>query len=903
MSDVIDPPMKDTPPPLESSGISVEAEMRHSYLDYAMSVIVSRALPDVCDGLKPVHRRILYSMHENGFEWNKPYRKSARVVGDVIGKYHPHGDKSIYDALVRMAQSFSMSLPLLDGQGNFGSVDGDPPAAMRYTEVRMAKPAHALLEDLERDTVDFQDNYDGSEREPVVLPARFPNILVNGAGGIAVGMATNIPPHNMGEVVRGCIAMIDTPDISQEELEKIIPGPDFPTGGIILGREGIVSAYRTGRGSFAMRGQVTIETSAKDKESIIITEIPYQVNKSALIEKIALLVRNNVINGISELRDESDRDGMRIVADLKRSALADVVLNQLYRHTALQSSFSANMVALNRGRPDLFSLQQFLTVFLGFREEVVIRRIKDDLKKDRARAHLLAGLAIAVDNVDTMVAIIRAAPNPAAARAGLMEKDWPAEQVAELIKLVDDPSHQISDKGSYKLSLIQAQAILDLRLQRLTALGREEIDEDVEKIAASISVSLKKLANRHLILADIKAELQDCEERFTTPRRTVIVDAQGDFEDEDLIEQADMVVTVSHTGYIKRVPLDTYRSQHRGGHGRAGMSTKADDFVQQVFVASTHDPILFFSSTGIFYKLKVWRLPQALPQARGKAMVNLFPLSQGERITTVMPLPSEEEISEDRYVVFATTSGYVRRNKLADFLNVNKNGKIAMKLPEGDTIVGVCTCTKDDDVLLTTQQGYATRFSVKDVRVFEGRSSRGVRGVRLGGEDKVVSITLLKQSDSTVAERGAYLKRVARVRREAGDDMEDLQATPNEATLSDARYAQLGAREEFILTISQRGFGKKTSSYAYRAQQRGGKGVRAMKIIEKNGPVMACFPVRENDQIILVTDKGKLIRCDVSEISFSGRITQGVAIVRTQENAQVMSVARLSDFGDQEELT
>jgi DNA gyrase subunit A len=714
------PPLPAMPDEGGISSITIEDEMRRSYLDYAMSVIVSRALPDVRDGLKPVHRRILHSMNENGYDWNKPYRKSARVVGDVIGKYHPHGDQSIYDALVRMAQDFSMRLPLLDGQGNFGSVDGDPPAAMRYTEVRMGKSAHALLEDIDKDTVNFQDNYDGSEREPTVLPARFPNLLVNGAGGIAVGMATNIPPHNLGEVVDATIAVMDNPAIGFDELNQIVPGPDFPTGGIILGRAGIRLAQETGRGSVVMRGRVTVEEVRKDREALIVHEIPYQVNKSSMIEKIAELVRDKRIEGISDIRDESDRHGMRVVIEIKRDAVADVVLNQIYKFSQLQTSFGVNSVALTGGRPEMMTLKDMLEAFVAFREEVVTRRTKFLLGKARDRAHVLVGLAIAVANIDEVIALIRKAPDPATARAQLMGRDWPARDMAPLIRLIADPRHQLKEDGSYRLSEEQARAILDLRLQRLTALGRDEIGEELEKLGSEIKDYLDILASRERVQQIIRDELTAVKEEFATPRRTEIADYLGDVDDEDLIAQEDMVVTVSHTGYIKRVPLATYRAQRRGGKGRSGMQTKDEDFVTRLFVADTHTPVLFFSSRGMAYKMKVWRLPLAAPQARGKALVNLLPLEEGERITTIMPLPEDENTWADLDVMFATTRGTVRRNKLSDFVEVRQNGKIAMKLDEGDSIVGVETCTNTDDVLLTTARGQAIRFKVTDVRVFAG---------------------------------------------------------------------------------------------------------------------------------------------------------------------------------------
>ena len=904
------------PPERDVSPISIEEEMRSSYLDYAMSVIVSRALPDARDGLKPVHRRILFSMSENGYDWNKPYRKSARVVGDVIGKYHPHGDQSIYDALVRMAQDFSMRLPLLDGQGNFGSVDGDPPAAMRYTEVRMAKAAHALLNDIDKNTIDFKDNYDGTEKEPVVLPAELPNLLVNGANGIAVGMATNIPPHNLGEVIDACIALIDNPAITIDELIEHVPAPDFPTGGIMLGRQGARSAYHLGRGSIVVRGRVEIEDIRKDRQAIIITEIPYQVNKASMVEKIAELVREKRIEGISDLRDESDRNGMRVVVELKRDAMADVVLNQLYRFSPLQTSFGANMLALDHGRPELMNLKQFLEIFVRFREEVISRRTKFELAKARDRAHVLVGLAIAVANIDEVIKLIRTAPDPASAREALMARDWPAAEIAPLIALIDDPRHRINDDGTIRMSEEQARAILDLRLQRLTALGRDEIGDELKGLGEKISDYLDILRSRNRVLTIMREELAAIKAEFATPRRTEIAEAGDEFEDEDLIQREDMVVTVSHHGYIKRVPLSTYRAQRRGGKGRSGMSTKEEDFVTRLFVANTHTPVLFFSSTGMVYKLKVWRLPQSTPQARGKAMINILPLKQGETITTVMPMPEDEASWDSLHVMFATRNGGVRRNKLSDFVQINRNGKIAMKF-EGDdaddSIIGVQICTEDDDVLLTAAGGRSARFPVADVRVFAGRTSTGVRGIKLDDGDRVIAMSILRHVEVTSAEREAYLKQAAAMRRamsgeteaEEGpfktDDEDADDAPSEELTLSPERYAELGAKEQFVLAVTERGFGRRSSSYRYPAKGRGGKGVIAMDITERNGHLVASFPVEDDDQIMLVTDAGQLIRCPVHDISIQARGTQGVTVFRTDPGERVVSVERVEETGSDEE--
>lgn len=882
--------------------ISIEEEMKTSYLDYAMSVIVSRALPDVRDGLKPVHRRILFSMNENGYDFNKPYRKSARVVGDVIGKYHPHGDQSIYDALVRMEQDFSMRLPLLDGQGNFGSVDGDPPAAMRYTEVRMAKPAHALLDDIDKDTVDFQDNYDNSEREPVVLPARFPNLLVNGANGIAVGMATNVPPHNLGELIDGAQAIIDNPELEDEELLQLVPGPDFPTGALILGYSGSKSSVMTGRGSIIMRGRAAVEEIRKDREAIIITEIPYQVNKSSMIEKIAELVRDKTIEGIADLRDESDRHGMRVVVELKRDAVADVVLNQLYRYSQLQTSFGANMLALNNGKPQLMNVGQMLRAFIRFREEVVTRRSKFELNKARDRAHVLVGLAIAVSNIDEVIALIRKAPSPQIAREQLMERDWPAADVAELIALIDDPLHRVSDAGTYKLSEAQARAILELRLQRLTAMGRDEIGDELKQLGETISDLLDILRSRERVMAIIKADLAEIKEEFATPRRSEFIEHDGEVDDESLIPQEDMVVTVSHGGYIKRVPLSTYRAQRRGGKGRSGMSTKDEDFVSRIFVANTHQPVLFFSTTGMVYKMKVWKLPAGNPQSRGKALVNLLPLQEGESIADIMALPSDESTWGDLNVMFATSFGNVRRNDLSDFISINRNGKIAMKPDEGERIIGVETCSDSDDVLLTSSNGRAIRFPVEKVRVFRSRNSTGVRGIKLDDGASVISLAILRGSDATPAERATYLKQAAAIRRAAaGEEAEieevatDDEEVTEEVALSPERYAEMGANEQFILAVSENGYGKRSSAYEYRVSGRGGKGIIAMTVTERNGDLLAAFPVEENDQIMLVTDGGTLIRCPVFDIRIAGRNTQGVTIFKTEDDARVVSVAHLGE--------
>jgi DNA gyrase subunit A len=888
--------------PGEITLTTIEDEMRKSYLDYAMSVIVSRALPDVRDGLKPVHRRIMFSMNENSYDWNKPYRKSARIVGEVMGKYHPHGDQSIYDALVRMAQDFSLRLPLIDGQGNFGSVDGDPPAAMRYTESRMARVAHALMDDIDKDTVNFRGNYDNSEQEPEVLPARFPNLLVNGSGGIAVGMATNMAPHNLGEVIDATIATIDNPAISIDDLIELVPGPDFPTGGIILGRLGVKAALYTGRGSVVLRGRVHTEEIRKDREALIVTEIPYQVNKSLMIERIAEMVRDKKIEGISDIRDESSREGMRVVVEIKRDAMADIVLNQLYRFSQLQSTFSVNNIALTGGRPEQLNLKDLLQAFITFREEVVTRRTKFLLTKARDRAHILVGLAIAVANIDAVIVLIRKSKDAGEAREALMDRVWPAKDLEPLIALIADPRHSLGLDNNYRLSEDQARAILDLRLQRLTALGMDEITDELRKLAAEISEYLDILRSRLRVMSIIKDELISIKTDFATPRRTEIIENDGEVDDEDLIAREDMVVTVSHAGYVKRVPLTAYRAQRRGGKGRTGVAMKDEDFVTKLFVANTHTPILFFSSLGMVYRMKVWRLPVGNPQSRGKALINLLPLAQDERITTIMPLPENPNDVATLHLMFATRSGGVRRNALDDFESINRSGKIAMKLDEGDMIAGVEICTDADDVLLTTAQGQCIRFSVSDVRVFKGRDSTGVRGIRLEDGDHVISMAVIRHMDATAEERVAFLKMSRAV---AGEEA-DVEASDEEAVadtgLSQERYAAMGAAEQVILTVSSNGYGKRTSSFEYRITNRGGKGIVAMAVNDRNGPLVASFPVEVTDQIMLVTDGGQLIRCPVDGIRKAGRSTQGVIVINTADDEHVVSVECLKeDEGDDSE--
>jgi len=908
----------DTPPGGEGAGakgpadirpITITEEMKRSYRDYAMSVIVSRALPDLRDGLKPVHRRILFGMRELGLDWNKAYKKAARVCGDVIGKYHPHGEGAVYDALVRMAQDFSMRLPLVDGQGNFGSIDDDPPAAMRYTECRLAKIAHRLLDDIDKNTVDFRLNYDGSEREPTVLPAAFPNLLVNGSGGIAVGMATNIPPHNLGEVVDACIAYLDDPEIGIDELNQIVPGPDFPTGGMILGRAGIAAAYHKGRGSIVMRAKVHVETTRKDRQAIIVTAIPYQVIKKTLIEKIAAQVREKKIEGISDIWDETNREGMRIVIELKRDAIADVVLNQLWRHSDMQTNFGANMLAINGGRPEQLNLKDIVAAFVAFREEVVSRRTKHLLAKSRDRAHVLVGLAVAVANIDEMIRLIRSAASPAAAREQMMARAWPARDIGPLVDLIADPRHRLEDDGTVRLSEEQARAILDLRLQRLTALGRDEIGDELKKIGEEITDYLAILASRLRIVDIIKTELSDIKAEFGTPRLTEIVEMEGEVEDEDLIAREDMVVTVSHRGYIKRVPLSTYRAQRRGGKGRSGMSTREEDVVTQIFIASTHTPVLFFSSRGMVYRMKVWRLPAATPQSLGKALVNLLPLAEGETITSILPLPEDETSWGQLELMFATRSGNVRRNSLADFRSIMRSGKKAMRLDEGDSIIGVAVASPEEDVVLTTAQGQCIRFQIKEgVRLFKGRESDGVRGIRLAAGDKAISMAILRHMEVETGERDVYLSQALAMRRaqagesaDAGEAEADADAeagTAAGASLSPARYAELAAHEQFVLTVSETGYGKRTSSYAFRISGRGGKGITAMTVNERNGPLVASFPVEESDQVMLVTDGGKLIRCPVDDIRITGRNVQGVRILKTEEDEKVVSVERIPEDGN-----
>jgi DNA gyrase subunit A len=904
---------EDTPENVAPKGgdvasITVEDELRKSYLDYAMSVIVSRALPDARDGLKPVHRRILYSMHDLGMDPNKSYSKCARVVGDVLGRFHPHGDASVYMALVRMAQPFSMGLMLVDGQGNFGSVDGDMPASMRYTECRMASAAVALMADIDKDTVDFQPNYDEKELEPAVLPTRIPNLLVNGAGGIAVGMATNIPPHNLGEVVDACLALLDDPQISDEALLDIVPGPDFPTGGEIMGRTAPRNALRDGRGSVVVRGKASIETIRKDREAIVVTELPYQVNKQTLIERIAELVREKKLEGVSDVRDESDRHGMRMVVELKRDASGDVVLNQLWRFTAMQSSFGVNMLALNHGRPEQMGLRQLLEAFLEFREEVVVRRTKFELAKARDRGHVLVGLAVAVANIDEVIHIIRSSADPSEARERLQAKAWPVGDMIALVELIADPRSMLVDGDKLNLTDEQARAILALTLSRLTGLGRDDIFGEARELAGTIQSHLTLLSDRANILAVVREELVEVKDKFAVPRRTLIGEGDAEMEDEDLIPREDMVVTVTHGGYVKRVALNAYRTQHRGGKGRSGVAMKEDDAVVGVFSASTHTPVLFFATNGKAYKLKTWRLPLGNPQSRGKAFVNLLPIEPGDTIMNVLPIPEDEATWGDLDIMFATASGDVRRNKLSDFASVNRAGKIAMKLEDGDHMVGVALCTADDDVLLTTALGQAIRFKADDVRVFKGRDSTGVRGVRLAEGDEVISMAILGRVDATPEERAAYVKHSNAMRRAAnGEGEDDAVVEADEEAVADAvlsveRIAELGAAEQFILTVTETGFGKRSSAYEYRRTGRGGKGLTAHGLGGRAGNrLAAAFPVEETDDLLLVTSGGQMIRTPMDQVRVVGRASQGVTIFRTAEGEKVVSVERLPDSGGGDE--
>ena len=900
IANVVDKPAQDITP------VDISEEMRRSYPDYAMSVIVSRALPDVRDGLKPVHRRIIYLMFENGYDYNRPFRKSARIVGDVLGKYHPHGDSSVYDAMVRMAQPFAMRVPMIDGQGNFGSMDGDGAAAMRYTEARLAKVAHALIEDIDKDTVDFMPNYDESLQEPIVLPARYPNLLVNGTNGIAVGMATNIPPHNLGEVISACCAYIDNPDITIDELIHYVPGPDFPTGGLILGQSGAKSAYYTGRGSVVMRAKCTIEEIRKDREAIIVHEIPYQVNKAAMVQRIAELVKEKKVEGISDIRDESDRQGVRVVIEVKKDVQADVILNQLYKLTPLQTSFGMNMLAINGGRPMMLNLKDIIAAFIEFREEVIRRRTIYELNKARDRAHTLVGLAIAVENIDPVIELIRTAPSPQEAKDALLSKAWPAGDVEPLVILIDEPDRKV-ENGHYHLSEAQAKAILDLRLQRLTGLERDKIHQELYNLGDEIKECLSILGSREKLYGIMRDELIAIKDEYATPRLTKIEEFEFEQDVESLIQREDMVVTVTEAGYIKRVPLNAYKAQKRGGKGKSGMTTKEEDFVSRLFVTSTHTPVLFFSSKGLVYKLKVYKLPLGSPTSKGKPFVNLLPLDEGENITTIMPLPEKEADCKNLSIMFATKSGMVRRNSLMDFVNIQSNGKIAMKLDDDDKLINVRICTEKDDVMLATKSGKCIRFPVTEVRVFVGRNSVGVRGIKLGDKDEVISMSVLNHSDATSEERDEYAKIVSAIKRMEAehDGVAGIKAEDTGLLnlLTAEKFAEMQANEQFILTVTCTGYGKRSSSYEYRVTGRGGSGIANMEMSPRNKEVVSSFPIENDNQIMMVTDGGKLIRMPVEDIRIAGRKTQGVILFRTGDKEKVVSVTWLdADSEDEEEL-
>lgn len=900
IANAVDKPAQDITP------VDISEEMRRSYLDYAMSVIVSRALPDVRDGLKPVHRRIIYSMFENGYDYNRPFRKSARIVGDVLGKYHPHGDSSVYDAMVRMAQPFAMRVPMIDGQGNFGSMDGDGAAAMRYTEARLAKVAHALIEDIDKDTVDFMPNYDESLQEPIVLPARYPNLLVNGTNGIAVGMATNIPPHNLGEVISACCAYIDNPDITIDELIHYVPGPDFPTGGLILGQSGAKSAYYTGRGSVVMRAKCTIEEIRKDREAIIVHEIPYQVNKAAMVQRIAELVKEKKVEGISDIRDESDRQGVRVVIEVKKDVQADVILNQLYKLTPLQTSFGMNMLAINGGRPMMLNLKDIISAFIEFREEVIRRRTIYELNKARDRAHTLVGLAIAVENIDPVIELIRTAPSPQEAKDALLSRAWPAGDVEPLVILIDEPDRKV-ENGHYHLSEAQAKAILDLRLQRLTGLERDKIHQELYNLGDEIKECLSILGSREKLYGIMRDELIAIKDEYATPRLTKIEEFEFEQDVESLIQREDMVVTVTEAGYIKRVPLNAYKAQKRGGKGKSGMTTKEEDFVSRLFVTSTHTPVLFFSSKGLVYKLKVYKLPLGSPTSKGKPFVNLLPLDEGENITTIMPLPEKEADCKNLSIMFATKSGMVRRNSLMDFVNIQSNGKIAMKLDDDDKLINVRICTEKDDVMLATKSGKCIRFPVTEVRVFVGRNSVGVRGIKLSDKDEVISMSVLNHSDATSEERDEYAKIVSAIKRMEAehDGVAGIKAEDTGLLnlLTAEKFAEMQANEQFILTVTCTGYGKRSSSYEYRVTGRGGSGIANMEMSPRNKEVVSSFPIENDNQIMMVTDGGKLIRMPVEDIRIAGRKTQGVILFRTADKEKVVSVTWLdADSEDEEEL-
>ena len=879
--------------------LSLKKEMETSYLSYAMSVIVSRALPDARDGLKPVHRRILYSMHQTGYHYNRPYHKSARIVGDVMGKYHPHGDSAIYESMVRMAQEFSLRLPLIDGQGNYGSMDGDPPAAMRYTEARLQKVSDKLLDDLDKETVSYIENYDGSSFEPTVLPSKVPNLLVNGASGIAVGMATNIPPHNLGEVINGCIAYIENKDITIEELTKFVKGPDFPTGGIIKGKSGILSAFKTGRGSIIIESKVEIEENSKDKKkSIIVTEIPYTVNKSKLVEKIAEVTKEKIVEDISDIRDESNRKGVRVVVELKKGANPDIILANLYKHTPLRTSFGVNALALKDGTsPEVMDLKKMISIFVSFREEITRKRIFYQLEKARERVHNLTGLMIAVNNLDTVIKLIRNSKNPNVAKISILKKEWPAKDLIDFIKIVDDPRHRLKKAGKYNLSSEQADAILDLRLQKLTGLERDKIVDEAKELGKKINEYLNLLQKKELLIEEIKKELNEVKENFADERRTQIGSETTDVEEEDLVESEDMVITVTHRGYIKRVPLNTYRAQRRGGKGRKAMATREEDFVNQVFVANTKSSLLFFSTKGKVYQMKVFKLPEFAPNARGKPMIGIFPLTKNETISAVLPLPNDKESWEKLNIMFSTSKGTVRRNALSDFVKIQSSGKIAMKLSDDDKLIGVHTCEeKEDDVFLSTKEGKCLRFPISNVRKFSGRNSVGVRGIRLSKEDTVISMYIIKHAKFTIDERNDYLKIANAIRRKELRRSMPFSKLSKDTSLSEEKFKQMESIEEFILSVADNGYGKRSSAYEYRITSRGGKGIANMTVSKKTGKVVSSFPVNEKDDVMLITGTGKLIRSPVNKIRVAGRTTQGVTLFKVESGEKVLSSASIKDL-------
>ena len=879
--------------------LSLKKEMETSYLSYAMSVIVSRALPDARDGLKPVHRRILYSMHQTGYHYNRPYHKSARIVGDVMGKYHPHGDSAIYESMVRMAQEFSLRLPLIDGQGNYGSMDGDPPAAMRYTEARLQKVSDKLLDDLDKETVSYIENYDGSSFEPTVLPSKVPNLLVNGASGIAVGMATNIPPHNLGEVINGCIAYIENKDITIEELTKFVKGPDFPTGGIIKGKGGILSAFKTGRGSIIIESKVEIEENSKDKKkSIIVTEIPYTVNKSKLVEKIAEVTKEKIVEDISDIRDESNRKGVRVVVELKKGANPDIILANLYKHTPLRTSFGVNALALKDGTsPEVMDLKKMISIFVSFREEITRKRIFYQLEKARERVHNLTGLMIAVNNLDTVIKLIRNSKNPNVAKISILKREWPAKDLIDFIKIVDDPRHRLKKAGKYNLSSEQADAILDLRLQKLTGLERDKIVDEAKELGKKINEYLNLLQKKELLIEEIKKELNEVKESFADERRTQIGSETTDIEEEDLVESEDMVITVTHRGYIKRVPLNTYRAQRRGGKGRKAMATREEDFVNQVFVANTKSSLLFFSTKGKVYQMKVFKLPEFAPNARGKPMIGIFPLTKNETISAVLPLPNDKESWEKLNIMFSTSKGTVRRNALSDFVKIQSSGKIAMKLSDDDKLIGVHTCEeKEDDVFLSTKEGKCLRFPISNVRKFSGRNSVGVRGIRLSKEDTVISMYIIKHAKFTIDERNDYLKIANAIRRRELRRSMPFSKLSKYTSLSEEKFKQMESIEEFILSVADNGYGKRSSAYEYRITSRGGKGIANMTVSKKTGKVVSSFPVNEKDDVMLITGTGKLIRSPVNKIRVAGRTTQGVTLFKVESGEKVLSSASIKDL-------